>query len=274
MKRTFNRIITAMLISVTVLAFTGCSAEDLKSVVKGGADILETAYFYDEDSGVYEAVCIMENNSNKPVKEGLLEATAYDKDGNRIQSVKKEGADYYFVMSYNWLSEGEKTAALLTNAGFENEEGMSILDHYTEVPASLEWSAVQGGAEKDSDLAPHGLSVKACEPDTAKDGWFGDDSGVYNVTLHNDSETDYVFNEDEFCYQMDSTLFSFKIVAVYRDSEGEIKDVEMIQDVGLDPPSVIPAGGDIEMEGLSAYKCDDDSLTPEYYVYIDLIYDK
>ena len=79
-----------MLISVTVLAFTGRSAENLKSVVKGGADILETAYFYDEDSGVYEAVCILENNSNKPVKEGLLEATAYDKDGNRIKSVKKE----------------------------------------------------------------------------------------------------------------------------------------------------------------------------------------
>lgn len=270
MKRKFNLIIVAILITVTVLAFTGCSIDKLKSAVKEGADILESAYFYDEDTGTYEVVCILENNTMSPLQSGLLESRAFDKDGNRINTVVADGLDGGLCIGYNWLATGEKTAAMLTNAGWEDEEGYDILDHYKEAPDSLEWVESAGMTRKDPNLKPHGLSIKACEYDASKDGWYGDDS-VYNVTLHNDSEADYVFNADEFCYETDSIKFSFKIVAVYRNAEGEIKDAELIEYTGNNTPSVIPAGEDVVMQGNSYNRCDDDSLTPEYYVYIDSI---
>lgn len=274
MKRTITLIVIAIMISTTALELSGCSTESLKSVVKNGADILESAYFYDEEKGTYEAVCILENNSSMPVKEAILEATAYDKDGNRIKSVKKDGIDYGFLMSYSWLSKGEKTAAVITNAGFENDEGMKMMDQYTEVPVSLEWAAAQGMTKKESNMVPHGLSIKSCELDTAKDGWYGEDTSVYSVTLRNDSETDYVYNEDDMCFQADTTLLSFEVVAVYRDPEGNIKDVECIQDAGINTPDVIPAGSETVMEMHSLYRCKDDSLTPEYYLYIDSMYEE
>ena len=270
MKRKFDLIIVTILITVTALAFTGCSVDKLKSAMKDGVDILESAYFYDEDTGVYKVVCIIENNTMSTLDNGILESRALDKDGNRINTVVTDGSDGGLCIGYNWLGTGEKTAGMLTNEGWEDVEG-DILAHYKEAPDSLEWVEAAGMSSKAPNLKPHGLSVKACEYDAAKDGWYGDDS-VYNVTLHNDSETDYVFNNGEFCYETDSIKFSFKIVAVYRNADGEIKDAALIEYTGNNTPSVIPAGEDVVMEGNSSYRCEDDSLTPEYYIYIDNMY--
>lgn len=258
--------IIAAMVFIAVLIFTGCdSIKSIKSMAGSEAEILESAYFYDEDTGAYRTVLTIQNNTLNPIKMGFVKAKAYDENGERIDPVKDEHGNYELLTTYSWLGTGEKTAVIKTNDGFagnEDVEFSSILDHYTAVPATLEWEA-ESGARQDPNLLPHGLSVTEV------------DSPYYSqctATIHNDSEIDYTSDEGSFEFTGDGKRFEFVIVAVYRDDEGKICDA---QELNYSHPGYkIPAGGDAQLGFYANHTVSDESLTPEYYISItDLTYE-
>ena len=84
------------------------------------------------------------------------------------------------------------------------------------------------------------------------------------MTLHNNSNTDYIRNPDGYGLLVEGTPLSGEVVAVYRDSEGEIKDFTTIGPYA-DSISDIPAGEDATWYCYSNHVCTDEDLVPEYY---------
>ena len=265
------------LVCMAVLIFTGCDKiESVKKAISSDADILDSAYFYDEDTNVYRTAVIVQNNTSNPIENGFVVAKAYDENGERINNVMDSGAEQPLMGSYNWLCKGEKTAVLFTNEGFADDEEfdfMNLQSHYTEIPATLEWGN-DSGSRQDPDLLPHGLSVTAVEPYYDSEVWFEGDYGEYMATIHNDSETDYTFDENYFGFDAGDKLFGFDIVAVYRDSEGKICDMQDLQYTGIYGMPDLPAGSDTELYFFAEHAVEDESLTPEYYISITDITDK
>ena len=258
--------VVAALVCITVMLFTGCdSIKSIKSLVGNEAEILESAYFYDEDTCAYRTAVIIQNNTLNPIKMGFVKAKAYDENGEQIDQVKDEHGYYALLVSYYWLGNGEKTAVIKTNdgiAGNEDAEFSSILDHYTAVPATLEWE-VESGSRQDPNLLPHGLSVTGVEPPYCSQ---------CTVTIHNDSENDYTSDDGSSEFTGDGKQFSFDIVAIYRDEEGKICDAQQLIEYG-DSECNIPAGSDAQLSFYANHTVSDESLTPEYYISItDLTY--
>lgn len=259
-------VVTA-LVCIAVMLCTGCdSIKGIKSIVGNEAEILESAYFYDEDTDAYRTVIIIQNNTLNPIKMGFVKAKAYDENGEQIDQVKDEHGYYALLIPYCWLGNGEKTAVIKTNdgiAGNEDAEFSSILDHYTAVPATLEWEA-ESNSRQDPNLLPHGLSVTGVEPPY---------NSQCTVTVHNDSENDYTSDEGSFEFTGDGKQFSFCIVAIYRDDEGKICDVQQLILHG-DSDYNIPAGGDAQLSCYANHTVNDESLTPEYYISITNLTDE
>ena len=269
--------IVAALVCIAVLLFTGCDkVGDVKSVLKSDADILESAYFYDEDTGAYRSVVIVQNNTANPIEYGFFFARAFDENGERINSVKTAEGDFALMGTCYWLSKGEKNAVIFTNDGIVGDDsfdGMnSILDHYTAVPATLEWE-MESGSRKDPNLLPHGLSLTGIEP-YQSDVWFEGDYMEYMATIHNDSDIDYTFNDDIFEYAGGGKRLGFVIVAVYRDAEGKICDMQEIKYTGLGGMPDLAAGSDTEIYVMADHTVKDESLTPEYYISITNLTDE
>jgi hypothetical protein len=263
--------IVAALVCIAMLLFTGCDkVGDVKSVLKSDADILESAYFYDEDTGAYRSVVIVQNNTANPIEYGYFFARAFDENGERINSVKTAEGDSALLGTCYWLSKGEKNAVIFTNDGIvddDNFDGMnSILDHYTAVPATLEWE-MDSGSRKDPNLPPHGLSLTGIEPYVSDLGFEGDYM-EYMATIHNDSDIDYTFDDDNFEYAGGGKRIGFDIVAVYRDADGNIRDMQKISYTGLGGMPDIAAGSDTEIYVMANHTVKDESLTPEYYISI------
>lgn len=263
MKRNITAAFISVIMLVSLMLLSGCgSAAEKASDLAPKSLIRESAYFPGED-GAYNVVLIVENNGMLPIEYGIIEGIAKDKDGNPIKSVKDGEETLSFSLSYYRLGKGEKTAICM-DSGLQMD---SILDYFEEVPAKFEWE--QSYVEKGAKIVPYGISVTACEDvDT---GEYGDEH-EFMVTLHNDSETDYVYDHDAVDFIAGDKYFSAAVVAVYRNADGEIKDA-----VKMDPyePEAkdIPAGGDVSMPFHSSHFCEDSELTPEYYFSVDVEYD-
>lgn len=260
--------VVAALICIAALLFTGCDKiESIKKATGTEADILESAYFYDEDTGAYRTVAIVQNNTMNPIKMGFIVARAYDENGERIEHVMDGEMESPLLGSYYWLCIGEKSAVILCNDGYSDDPFFNILSHYTAVPATLEWEN-DGGSRQDPELVPHGLSITGIEPYYDSSVWFEGDYAEYTATIHNGSETDYTFDDGAFEYIWNGKKFSFNIVAVYRNAEGEICDMQEMQYTGINGMPDLPAGSDTELYVFANHTVKDDSLTPEYYISI------
>jgi hypothetical protein len=94
-----------------------------------------------------------------------------------------------------------------------------------------------------------------------------DEGADYEITIRNDSETDYHYDAQSMYYQTDVMDFNFEVVAVFRDSEGNLRDAVM-----MNPrPNLqkdLPAGSETNMTFYSNHVCRDEDLTPEYYLCI------
>ena len=236
-----------------LLAFGGCSEiynSDLSPNSEGELEIADSAYFVDKNTGDYSFVVIFENNSSDPIKEGGCSAVAFDEEGSQTMWV-----DYSLGAFFNWLGTGERTAYMFTTAIIPGE---SILDRYLSIPDSLEWELEE--PVPDAELPSHGLSVAECTMTGDYDNW-----ADYDVTIRNESETDYLYDFQSMMYQSDIADFAIEVVVVYRDADGNIKDAELIP---LRPPSQkdIPANSEATMVGYSNHVCRDENLTPEYYI--------
>ena len=262
--------IVAALICIAMLLFTGCEQiESVKKATSNEADILETAYFYDQDTDAYRTVLILQNNTMNPIKTGFVVARAFDENGERIEEVKDGPYNYALMGTYYWLGTGEKTALIFTNdgiAGNNDFEFNSILDHFTAVPATLEWEH-DGGSRQDPNLLPHGLSLTAIEP-YQSDVWFEGDYAEYMATIHNDSDIDYTFDDNNNEFVGGGKRIEFVIAAVYRDAEGKICDMQEIKCTGLGGVPDISAGSDTAIYVMADHTVMDESLTPEYYISI------
>lgn len=258
--RTTKRVsLIAVLICIAMLLFTGCEQiESVKKATSNEADILETAYFYDQDTDTYRTVLIIQNNTMNPIKTGYVTAKAYDENGERIEEVKDGPYNYALMGPYYWLGTNEKAALIFTNDGIAGTgtEFSSILDHYTAVPATLEWES-EKGARQDPNQLPHGLSVTSVEPPYSSD---------FTVTIHNDSENDYTSDEGTFEFTGGGKRFRLVVVAIYRDAEGKICDAQELKYGGYG--GSLPAGGDGQIFLYTDHTVSDESLTPEYYISI------
>ena len=132
-----------------------------------------------------------------------------------------------------------------------------ITDRYEAIPDTLEWKIEDGFTRADPELVPHGLSVKDCVLE------YGDDvSGTYNVTIQNESGSDYTAGSHNTFTSGDKE-FTIAVIAVYRDEDGKIKDaVEMYA-----LPADIPAGSETDLTCVSSYVSEED-YAPEYYIRI------
>lgn len=253
-KRITMAVIAAL--CAAVLLMGGCGAVNkVKNVAGKNAELLETAYFIDEDTGIYNVVAIVENNTLNPIELGFVNAKAYDGNGERIESVKTDKGDFGLGLPFYWLCRGEKTAVVETNSGHLDDSNFGMHNHYVDTPASLEWE--DGFSGPDPDLVPHGLSVVDCTP-------YG--GGEFAATIHNGSETDYTYDADSSMYSTPDHSFRFDVVAVYRDTDGKICDaVDMMYSAYVGAEDM-PAGSDTVINFYSDHVCEDDSLTPEYYI--------
>ena len=269
MKRIINRIIIACLICVMLFTFGGCSGTDSipnvgSSGKKDALEIADSYYYVDKETGDFSFLVVFENNSTDPIREGICTATAYDEEGKSIESIKKAEEEAYSYSDYSagaffyWLGTGEKTAHMFTTDLIPEE---NLLDHYLSIPDSLEWKI--NDQTPDPALTPHGLSVAECTMSADYDNW-----AEYDVTISNDSGTDYLYDPQSMFYKSDIADFTIEVVAVYRDAEGNIKDAELIS---FRPPSQkdIPANSETTMTSYSNHICRDEALTPEYYISIN-----
>ena len=254
-----------VVVTATVLLLPGCKViEKSMKMTQDKGEVLESAYFVDKDTGEYTAVVIIQNNGPSTLRNNWYSANAYDENGDRIEAQSNEYGNYALMGECNWLGSGEKTAIIHSSSSNLSafNEGRSITDYYVSTPEKLEWSADGDFRKEDATLEPHGLSVTDCSLTDIME----EDNGRYSVTIHNDSNTDYVFDSESYMYKTDKIRFRFDAAVVYRDSDGNIQDGIMLNSDPLQLAD-IPAGSDVTFTFLSSHVCSDD-LKPEYYLII------
>lgn len=235
-----------------IFVLSACSGAGSSLGSDGTFDITESAYLVDKDSDDYSVVVIVENNTGSTIKEAQCQETGFDETGKKLNS-----GGIHAAASFAWISDGEKEAYMFTTA---DVPGLNLLEHYESLPDKLEWRVTE--AKADHDLTPLGITVEDCvivdDYDTGAD---------YEITIRNDSERDYQYDAESMYYQTDLMDFNFEVVAVFRDSEGNIKDAVM-----MNPrPNLqkdLPADSETSMTFYSNHICRDDDLTPEYYLCI------
>lgn len=248
-----KKIVVVALICMMLFALTACSEGGGSSDSKGKFEIVESAYLVDKDSGDYSIVVIAENSSEIPIKEAFCIEAGFDEDGKKLSSKDTSAA-----APFRWLCEGEKEAFVYNTS--ESGPGDSLLDHYESLPDRLEWKVTQTRA--DPDLTPLGISVVDCA--TVEDYDTGAD---YEITFKNDSEKDYLYDAASMMYQTEAEDFSVEAVAVFRDSEGNIRDaVQMKPRPNMQKD--LPANSETVLRCYSNHVCRDDDLSPEYYLYV------
>ena len=270
-------------LSVLMLTFTliaamvlpGCETiEKTKKLAEKKGDILESAYFVDKETGEFKTVVIIQNNSEEMLLQNLYKAYAFDENGNSIEEYEEEDASgmtvqYGVSALCYWLGSGEKTALAWTS-DFDissYDMGNKITDCYKSIPETLEWELTESYDKQlmatwAKSLQPHGLSVKECSVAYAEQGYT-----EYEVTLHNDSNTGYTGDSSSrFTTDTGEFQFEFRVVAVYRDSDGNIKDVISMLPMS-DQETEIAAGSDASLLCFSM-RTNIYDPDPEYYIYI------
>lgn len=263
-KRITMAVIAALCAAALMLG--GCSTvEKVRKATGKDVDVLESAFFCDEDTGQFKAVVFIENNTLNPIQFGFVEARGYDENDNAIDAVKIDSEENRLSITYNWLCTGEKTVALFTGEGMD-DPFYNINSYFAEVPAALKWKS--GFTSPDPEIVPHGLSVTSCVPDDSGLLYSDETTKAYAVTIHNDSDADYIYDPDSMQYTAPGHTLDFDTVAVYRDADGVIRDAERIYYVPVAEPGDLKAGSDTVLHCYCADACTDDSLTPEYYISI------
>lgn len=273
MKRKTMMIVAVLLAAVLLMG--GCGAvESVKEATRQDPVVTDSAFLYDEETGVYRTVAVIRNDTPYSFSSGFVLPEALDADGNKMkQKENNEGlepgqTDIGYALLYSWLCPGETTAVMDTNenllaAGLDSE----LSTYFDTVPASLEWTAKPDYATRDPQLEPHGISVVSCEAgENPYAEYYEGEYGYYEVTLRNDSENTYTFNPGESRYYAGDKPFYFDVIAVYRDAEGTIRDVVRLYYSFEDTMPDLAPGSETKLAFESDRVVDDDGLTPEYYI--------
>jgi len=252
MKKIMNKLFVCLTImALTVL--TGCTDTGFFSKSDEKVEVVDSAFLVDRESGEYSIVVIVENKTGNPIKEGFCSETAFDKDGKQMP-----GQAMHVAAPFAWLCEGERQAYMYTTADVPGE---SILDHYETLPDTLEWEVVQ--ATENQELTPLGISVAECIISDDYGDW-----AEYEITLKNESDTDYGYDMESMYYQSEVADFDLRVVAVFRDDEGTIKDAVLMTPRPVSQKA-LPANSEESMVFYSNHVCTDETLTPEYYLSIE-----
>ena len=262
MKRIVITALILVLITASVMTLTGCQGViDLKN----DNGIIETSYMVDKETGEFTAVAIIQNNKKDTIFEGMYMAHAYDENGSSIEAKTREHdgqeIDCSLFDTCCWLGSGEKTAIVITSKEPGNDE--TILDYYNEIPDKIEWEAT--GMNFDGTLEPHGLSITEC-----RETYSGENGTEYEITIHNDSSTDYALEPALGTLIADMRPFTFSIGVVYRDSDGKIKDAKDLY-IDFEQQGGIDAGSDKTYTGFTGNTGNtaEEDLEPEFYIMID-----
>ena len=275
MKRNKLTALMLALMMAAVMALPGCgTVEETNKQAAEKGEILESAYLVDKETGEFTAVVIVENNAEYMMLENLYVADAYDENGESIEEYQEEEGsitqEHGLSAECFWLDSGEKTAlAVSSDMDISSYNfGNKITDYYKAMPETLEWRLAQSYDKQlmaawGKDLEPHGLSVSECSVDYSEEGY-----SEYVVALHNDSNTGYSCDPSTGNFVTDTGEFEFelRLVAVFRDTEGNIKDaITMVPMSGQE--SEIAAGSDSTLMFYSLRSYAEDS-EPEYYINI------
>ena len=259
MKRLVITTLILALITASVMALTGCQGVNLSVNDKS---IVETAYMVDKETGEFTAVAIIQNNEKSTIFENMYMADAYDENGGSIEAktdeVDGQEIDHSLFDTCCWLGSGEKTALVITSKEPGIEE--TILDYYNEIPDKIEWENT--GANYDGSLEPHGLSITE-----SRETYSGVNGTEYEITIHNDSDTDYTLEPSLGALIADDRPFTFSIGVVYRDSDGKIKDAKDLY-IDFEQQGGIDAGSDKTYTGFTGNTADA-ALEPEFYIAIE-----
>lgn len=263
MKRIKHSALILILIFAAMMTLQGCLAN---TDPEKDTSVIETAYLVDKETGEFTSVAIIQNNEKDTIRENLYMGFAYDENGESIASYEKEengmDMDCCLFDAVDWLGSGEKTviARSSLNCVSPYNDGQNIQDFYTAIPDKVEWKA--SGLGYDGMLKPHGLSITDYTELYSELGY-----SEYEVTVHNSSETDYTYNSTLDALMSDTRAFTMDIVAVYRDSEGNIIDfVDLYPDYSQD--GGIAAGSDVTYMLYSEYALEADP-TPEFYITVE-----
>ena len=259
MKRIVSTALMLALITAAVMALTGCQGVTDPANDKS---ILETSYMVDKETGEFTAVVIIRNNEKNTIFENMYMGNAFDENGDAIDArtdeVDGQNIDYSLFDTCCWLGSGEKTALVITSKESGSEE--TILDYYNEIPDKIEWETT--GVDYDGTLEPHGLSITDCI-----ETYSGEYGTEYEITIHNDSNTDYALEPSLGTLIADGRPFTFSIGVVYRDSDGSIKDASDLY-IDFEQQGGIDAGSDKTYTGFTGKTADTD-LEPEFYIKIE-----
>ena len=263
MKRIKHSALILILIFAAMMTLQGCVAT---TDPEKDTSVIENAYLVDKETGEFTSVAIIQNNEKDTIRENMYMGFAYDENGESIASyeIEENGmvVDCCLFDVINWLGSGEKTViAHSSRHGVSHyNEGHNIQDFYTSIPDKLEWKA--SGLGYDSMLKPHGLSITDYTETYSEFGYL-----EYEVTIHNGSETDYTYNSTLDALMSDTRGFIMNIVAVYRDSEGNIRDFEEMRPE-YEKDGGIAAGSDATYK-LYANDVLEADLTPEFYLTVE-----
>lgn len=269
--------LTAMMLAFTLaaaMALPGCAVIDKVNKQAGEkGDILESEYIIDKESGEFTTVVIVQNNSDYTLLENLYMPDAYDENGNKIEEYSEDEGSITSQFGLSslcyWLGSGEKTALVNSSCTERSayNDGNKITDFYKAMPEKLDWHLTQSYDKQlmalAGELGSHGLSVSEC-----REIYTDTDYAEYEVTIHNDSSTDYTGDPSDGTFRNDAGEyeFTFCVAAVYRDSEGKIRDaVKMVP--FFETEEVIAAGSDTTLTFSSNHSCYED-FEPEYYICI------
>ena len=263
MKRIKHSTLILILIFAAMMTLQGCQTP---TNPEKDNSVIENVYLVDKETGEFTTVAIIQNNEKDTIRENLYMGFAYDENGESIASYEKEengmDMDCCLFGVVDWLGSGEKTviARSSLNCVSPYNDGQNIQDFYTAIPDKVEWKA--SGLGYDGMLKPHGLSITDYSEIYSELGY-----SEYEVTVHNSSETDYTYNSTLDALMSDTKAFTMDIVAVYRDSEGNIIDfVDLYPDYSQD--GGIAAGSDVTYKLYATY-AEEADLTPEFYITIE-----
>ncbi len=213
------RLIVALVIAAAcILSACGAAGSSKDNKI----EISEQQFVVDPDTGYYTAVILVTNNTENSVGEVAFLGTAYDADGKKIKPVANDDSSNGLFLVVSDVDPGETGAAYDSGwiaSGEDSETRNPITAWYEEIPASIEWKAAASmpyGFD-----SPLGLRFSDCSRTGAySEG--GDTFTEYSVNIENTGAMDISYNEEEYIYEIDGKPCSVGLLAVIRDSDGNI----------------------------------------------------
>ncbi len=196
------------------LLFAACGADQGASdgTKTKGLEIVEQGFNYDDETGRYSLVCVIENNSDDYISYLLVDPQAYDADGNKINFNSRD----YVGFAVTNIAPGDRALGVWYASAEDFDREIAKGELYPEDYCPPMWESLPAGVKcelrpskiyvADGDEQVHGLSVVSAEyvqntwptieydsaiGDNGKYSRHADEISLFEVTLHNGSEIEH-----------------------------------------------------------------------------------